>query len=63
MKDSTKYKKVEVSAPDRLDLGNPPLRSGEILYKKVFGMGQSEVKGKGKATQGTKFNTDWSGKR
>ena len=63
MKDSTKYKEVNVSSPDRLDLGKPPLRSREILYKKVFGMGQEEVQGKGAATQGIKYNKDWSGKR
>mgnify|MGYP001435970436 CR=1 FL=1 len=64
MKDTTKYKEVTgVAAPSRLDLGVVPKRSREILYGKVFGMGQETVQGKGKATQGTKYNKCVSGKR
>lgn len=56
-------KKVNVAKPKRIDLGKPPIKSKDILYKKVFGMGQETVQGKGAATKGTKYNKCVSGKR
>tara|TARA_R110000824_G_scaffold81691_4_gene205219 strand:+ start:2025 stop:2213 length:189 start_codon:yes stop_codon:yes gene_type:complete len=62
MKDTTKYKAVNVPGPDRINLANP-VTSKEALYKKVFGKGQSKVQGGGAATKGLKYNTSFSGKR
>ena len=44
MKDTTKYKAVNVPGPDRINLANP-VTTKEALYKKVFGKGQSTVQG------------------
>ena len=63
MKNTTKTKTENVAKPNRIDLGNPPIKSTDILYKKVFGMGQETVQGKGAATKGTKYNKCVSGKR
>jgi CxxC motif-containing protein len=62
MKDTTKYKSVSFPAPDRINLAKP-VKTIDILYKKVFGKGQKTVQGKGIATQGTKFNRSPSGHR
>tara|TARA_R100001132_G_C3216463_1_gene57005 strand:+ start:24 stop:212 length:189 start_codon:yes stop_codon:yes gene_type:complete len=62
MKDTTKYKSVSFPAPDRINLAKP-VKTIDILNKKVFGKGQKTVQGKGKATQGIKFNRSPSGHR
>jgi len=62
MKDTTKYKAVNVPGPDRINLAEP-VREKDVLYKKVFGQGQSTVQGGGAATKGLKYNTSFSGKR
>jgi len=62
MKDTTKYKAVSFPAPNRINLANP-VKSIDILYKKVFGKGRATVQGKGAATKGTKFNKSPSGVR
>ena len=65
MKDTTKYKKVNVPAPDRIDLSK--VVKGPVVLTKtnsdIFGQGQTTVKGKGAATKGIKFNTSPSGVR
>jgi len=62
MKDTTKYKSVSFPAPDRINLADP-VKTIDILDKKVFGKGQVTVQGKGAATQGTKYNKSPSGVR
>ena len=62
MKDTTKYRKVNFPAPDRINLAKP-VKTIDILDKKVFGKGQKTVQGKGAATQGTKFYRSPSGVR
>lgn len=65
MKDTTKFKKVSVPAPDKIDLSKP-VKGTVVLTKTnsdIFGQGQSTVQGKGKATKGTKYNTSSSGVR
>jgi CxxC motif-containing protein len=62
MKDTTKYKSVSFPAPDRINLAKP-VKTVDILNKKVFGKGQKTVQGKGAATKGTKFNISPSGHR
>jgi CxxC motif-containing protein len=62
MKDTTKYKAVSFPAPKRIDLAKP-VKTVDILNKKVFGDGQKTVQGKGAATKGTKFNNSPSGAR
>ena len=54
-------KKVNVKAPKRINLAEP-VTVGEILYKKVFGMGKQKTQGTGAATQGTSHNVCSSGK-
>ena len=65
MKDTTKFKKVSVPTPDKIDLSKP-VKGTVVLTKTnsdIFGQGQSTVKGKGKATKGIKYNTSSSGVR
>tara|TARA_R110002020_G_scaffold202084_11_gene405136 strand:+ start:7806 stop:7982 length:177 start_codon:yes stop_codon:yes gene_type:complete len=56
-----KMKKVKLQKPKRIDLSKP-VTVGQILYKKVFGMGKVKTQGTGKATQGIMHNADFSGK-
>ena len=65
MKDSTKYKKVPLPAPNRINLAKP-VKGTTVLNatsSSVFGEGQKTVQGKGAATRGTKYNVSSSGAR
>jgi|TARA_R100001510_G_scaffold57792_1_gene67912 hypothetical protein len=55
-------KEVKVSTPKRIDLNKKPIKTVDILYKKVFGLGKVKTQGTGAATQGIRHNADWSGK-
>ncbi len=58
MKDTTKYKTVNVAGPKRIDLSK--MKRNKNMFA---GGGQSEVQGKGAATRGTKYNNSSSGVR
>ena len=62
MKNTTKYKSVSFPAPNRINLAKP-VKTVDILNKKVFGKGQKTVQGGGAATRGLKFNNSPSGAR
>ena len=54
-------KKVKLEKANKIDLSKP-VTTGEILNKKVFGMGKGTAKGGGAATKGLSFNISPSGK-
>ena len=65
MKDTTKYKKVSVPAPNRINLAKP-VKGTTVLNStsnSIFGEGQKTVQGKGAATRGIKYNKSSSGAR
>jgi|TARA_R100000231_G_scaffold139431_1_gene120634 hypothetical protein len=54
-------KEVKVPKANRIDLSKP-VTYGELLNKKVFGMGKGKAKGGGAATKGLSYNICPSGK-
>ena len=54
-------KEVKVPKANRIDR-TKPVTTGEILFKKVFGMGKGKAKGGGAATKGLDYNICPSGK-
>ena len=54
-------KEVNVPKANRIDR-TKPVTTGEILFKKVFGMGKGKAKGGGAATKGLDYIICPSGK-
>ena len=55
-------KEVKLDKANKIDLSQP-VTTGEILNKKVFGMGKGTAKGGGAATKGLSYNLCPSGKQ